>query len=176
MALRKPWMRDSEVEYSKAEGDMTGRLSHAASTIVGKNGTKPLVRAKQYLAEKFESPEVLDLLFNVAIERMRRGEKDGPAFVADILGLRGTKENLAQLLAERYGLKSEAELDALVATVKEVQTLTSEQKAERCATYLASYRRLKPDRMKELQRIIDGTGSAVEVATEEVILPWEEAK
>ena len=95
-------------------------------------------------------PEVEQFFFESYLKALKRGDPRVTQLHAQIMGLQKPPEqNVTFVLAQRYGLGSEAELERIVTRHKEVGNLSAEQKFQRCLQYCKEFLFRFPERKTE---------------------------
>lgn len=110
-----------------------------------------LVReSRDRLMSELSDPSIQQYFLDSFKAALARGDLDMTKLHAEIMGLKKAPEqNVTVVLAQRYGLDSERELERIIDRHKEVSQLSAEQKFQRCLQFVREFLFQYPERKKD---------------------------
>lgn len=153
--------------YRKGQGTMGG----VGERGMIQRGLQQMAKdAPERLAEILQTEEWQTYWLAAYKARLLSHERDAVRLYPELLKMVGPERNITIVLAERYGVSSEQELERLVNRVKEADQMTDDQRFERTCEFMRNYLRRNPEKMAYAKDYVLGGESYAEVVAEPSVL------
>lgn len=117
-------------------------------TVIKESVRKVMRRAPEALIEILDAPEWQEMWLAAFQKRLSHGARDAVRLYPELLKMVGPEKQLTVILHERYGVRSEEELEKLVSRVREADQMSDEQRFERTCEWLRGYLVPNPERVE----------------------------
>lgn len=108
------------------------------------------------LLELISTEEFEDLFVDAFKTRLKDHERDAVRLYAEAHKLVGAEQQTVVLIAQRYGLESEEELERVINRVKEADAMTDEQRFAKTCEFMRTYLNIHPEKKDEARRFVFG--------------------
>ena len=123
-------------------------------------------QAKDRLLAELADPVCQQEWIDAYRHRLRRKEKDAVRLYPELLRMIGPENSVTLMIQNRFGCDSEDQMARIIETYKDAESLTDEQRFDRCMEYAVTYLKKAPERIDEALARLTNSSRAVLVEAE----------
>ena len=156
--------KSREGSHRKQHYDRGNHGGIGERTLIRKSLNNVMKRAPEALMEVLQDPEWQQLWLDAYQARLSHGARDAVRMYPELLKMIGPEKQITVVLHERFGVKSEEELERLVSRVREADQMTDDQRFERTCEWLRGYLVRNPERLEYARDYVLGQHMRVDDA------------